>query len=385
MKTQRPPNQGDDPLWDPIFLGCLVLLLSLGWIMVFSASLSVSEQFGVTPFYFAKHQFIHMMIGLFALLCFSCIPMAFFEKRAFLFLGLSLILLGLLFVPGLAKSVKGSVRWLSLGGVSIQVAEFAKFSFILFLAHYLKNHLPDLRRDLKSFLTPFGVLLIMSVGLLCQPDFGTVVILFGITFSILFIAGVRLGYFLVAVWIFGASLGILSMSAPYRLKRLTAFLDPWSDPFGSGYQLTQSLIAFGRGGWLGRGLGGSIQKCHFLPEPHTDFIFAVIAEELGLVGAFGVLSLFFLLAWRVIRIAKAALLRRRFFEGFLAYGIAIWMLLQTFISVGVNTGLLPTKGLTLPLMSYGGSSMVVFLAALGLIFRIDFEMKQEESTFGKPA
>ena len=284
-------------------------------------------------------------------------------------------LLLLVLVPGVGVEVNGASRWISVGLFRMQVSEPAKLFFIIYLASYLARHGEEVRTQISGFLKPLGLLAIAALLLLLEPDFGATVVLAAIVMGMIFMAGVKLLQFGGMLGLGAVLMAGMAVSSPYRMKRLTTFVDPWADPFDSGFQLTQSLIAIGRGEWFGVGLGASIQKLFYLPEAHTDFVFAVLAEELGLLGVCTVIALYAVLVWRAFVIAAQAVKAENFFASYLAYGIGIWFGLQSFINIGVNMGLLPTKGLTLPLMSYGGSSMVVMCAAVALLFRIDHETR----------
>ena len=295
------------------------------------------------------------------------------EKWSVPLLFVCLFLLMLVLVPGIGRTVNGSRRWLSLGPIGIQVSELAKVTMILYLSGYLVRQQSSVRQSVLGFIRPMIVLGVVAVLLLCEPDFGATVVISGTVMAMLFLSGVKLRYFLGIVLVVGFCLIFLAVSSPYRVARLTAFLNPWADQFNSGYQLTQSLIAFGRGGWLGTGLGDGVQKSFYLPESHTDFLFAVLAEELGLVGILLVLTLYSILVFRGFVIGLTAYNKERLFAAYTAYGITFWLGLQAAINMGVNAGLLPTKGLTLPLLSYGGASVVVNCMAIALLLRIDHE------------
>ena len=287
----------------------------------------------------------------------------------------SILLLVLVLIPGIGRAVNGSMRWIRFGGIGIQVSELAKLCIIIYLAGYLVRHRQQVSSRLVGFIKPMFILSIVAILLLKEPDFGAVVVIFITALGMMFLAGVPLWQFLILLCSVASAIAFLAISSPYRLARMTAFLDPWADQFNTGYQLTQSLIAFGRGGWLGQGIGGSIQKLFYLPEAHTDFLFAVLAEELGFIGVIIVILLFALLVSRALIIGYRAVAHDQIFAGYLAYGLALWLGLQTIFSIGVNTGLLPTKGLTLPLMSYGGNSLLVMCVVIALLLRIDHETR----------
>lgn len=362
-------------LFDPILLFTALSLVGIGLVMVTSSSLTVADNWHLPSHYFAVRQGIAFAIGLLAAMIFCYVPMNFWQKISLPLLFASLFLLILLLVPGVSRVVNGSVRWIFIGPMSFQISEYAKLAFIIYISSYLVRHEEEVRNRISGFLKPLALLGLISLLLLMEPDFGAAVVIVCTALGMLFLGGVPITRFLVLLLLAGGALAVLSFSSPYRMARLTAFLNPWADQFNTGYQLTQSLIAFGRGGWLGTGLGNSVQKLLYLPEPHTDFLYAVLAEELGLIGALLVLILFSIAVFRILSIGRRALLAENPFSAYIAYGIALWIGMQTFINIGVNVGMLPTKGLTLPLMSYGGSSMIAGLIALGILFRIDFESR----------
>lgn len=360
-------------LYDPYLVVAAISLLGLGLVMVTSASLSWAEGLGLSMGYFAIRHAIYLGVGLVIGWGVSYVPMQVWRRLGVPLLFLCLGLLTLLLVPGITREVNGSVRWLFLGPISIQVSELAKLVLIIYMAGYLVRHEEEIKTRFSGFLKPILILMIVSGLLLLEPDFGATVVIVSVVMGMLFLGGVPFKQFLALILLVLAVFACLSIASPYRLARLTSFLDPWADQFNSGYQLTQSLIAFGRGGWLGTGLGNGVQKLLYLPEPHNDFLYAVLSEELGLLGALCVLALFIIFVWRALAIGNRAVEAGNRFSGFIAYGIALWIGLQTMINMGVNMGVLPTKGLTLPLMSYGGNSLVIGLLAIGLLFRIDFE------------
>jgi len=353
----------------------MLSLLALGWIMVFSSSLAYSEAQGLGTLHFAKRQTIAFLLGGLGFLGATYIQVRFWQKIAPWLLILSILALIIVLIPGVTRPVNGSLRWIFIGPFSLQVSEFAKLAFIIYLSDFLVRRKTEVETKVTGLLKPLLILSIVSLFLLLEPDFGTIVVMTLTTFGLLFLGGVPFRNFVILGILSSLVLGLVLLSSPYRVIRLTTFLNPWDDQYNTGYQLTQSLIAFGRGGWFGEGLGNSIQKLLYLPEPHTDFLYAILAEELGLMGALCVLSLFALLIWRIFRVGRNALhsLPSQAFGGFVAYGIGLWISAQAMINIGVNVGVLPTKGITLPLMSYGGNSVIVLLFGLGLLFRIDFE------------
>lgn len=358
----------------PFFL-VVCCLAGLGLVMVASSSMAIAHAQFQSPFYYVIRQASFMLFGGSLALLVTRIPIMFWDKISRPLLLFAVIMLALLFVPGLGREVNGSLRWLRLGPMGLQVSELAKLCLLIYFASYCSRHEQMLRTKPWAFLKPLIPASLMCGLILLQPDFGAVVVILLCCMGVLFLAGTPLWSFSVMV-----SLGLLGMvglavSAPYRLARLTAFLNPWSDQYDSGYQLTQALIAFGRGDWFGMGLGSGVQKLLYLPEAHTDFIYAVIAEELGLVGALVVLLLYALLAFLGFRVGKQAYQRGQSFHAYLAYGLSLWLGLQAFIAMAVNMGLLPTKGLTLPLISSGGSSLLITLVAVSLLLRVHLELK----------
>ena len=289
-----------------------------------------------------------------------------------LLLGLALLLVVL--VPGIGHTVNGSTRWLRIGAINLQVSEPVRLCLMIYLAGYLVRHNKSLREQFTGFLRPMMILSLACGLLLAEPDFGAAIVLLATALAMLFVAGARFRDFFIFFSAAVIGMVVLAITSPYRLERLTGFLDPWSDPFNSGFQLTQSLIAIGSGEWLGVGLGNGVQKLFYLPEAHTDFVFAVFAEEFGLLGTLVLIALFLALLWRIFMLGIRAANVERFFEAYLAIGIGAWLGLQAFINVGVNMGLLPTKGLTLPLISYGRSSLIVAMVSIGLLLRIHHEL-----------
>jgi cell division protein FtsW len=366
---------GRVPRLDYVLLMTAITLASLGLVMVASASITFADRDLGQPFYYALRQAVYIGIGVLLAMPVYRLRLALLQQAGPVLLVAALALLVAVLIPGIGREVNGSTRWISTGLFNLQVSEPAKLMILVYLAGYLARHGEELRERLSGFLKPMGVLSLAALLLLLEPDFGATVVLMATAMGMIFLAGVRLWHFTGMLGVAGLSLAGLAVSSPYRMERLTTFLNPWEDPFNSGFQLTQSLIAIGRGELAGVGLGASIQKLFYLPEAHTDFVFAVLAEELGLLGVFVVIALYALLVWRAFVIARQAENAGNVFAGALAYGIGIWIGLQSFINMGVNMGLLPTKGLTLPLMSYGGSSMVVMCVAIALLLRIDGETR----------
>ena len=358
---------------DPILIGITVSLLCLGLVMVASASITVADRQIASPFYYLQRQGIAAGLGLLVALFMLKMRLVYWEKSGMLLLGFAFFLLLLVLVPGVGKTVNGSTRWIPVGLLNLQVSELVKLFLLIYVAGYLVRHGEQVRSTLWGFIKPMIMVGLACVLLLLEPDFGASVVIMLTALGMMFIGGVRFIQFVAFISLFASAASLLIVSSPYRMQRLTTFVNPWADPFDSGFQLTQSLIAIGSGGWAGTGLGGSVQKLFYLPEAHTDFVFAIMAEELGLFGVLLVLGLFAAFFIRSFMIAHRAEQQGNQFAAYLAYGIGIWLSLQAFINIGVNMGVLPTKGLTLPLMSYGGSSLIVCCAAIGLLMRIHYE------------
>jgi cell division protein FtsW len=363
------------PRMDYLLLFAVMALAALGLVMVASASITLADRELGQPFYYALRQAIYIGAGLIVGMGVYRLRLVLVEQAGLLLLLTAVALLVAVLVPGVGTQVNGSVRWLNVGLFRLQVSEPAKLMILIYLASYLTRHGEEVRTQLSGFIKPLALLGLAAILLLLEPDFGATVVMLSTAMGMIFIAGARLWQFGGMLGLGGVSLAGLAVSSPYRMERLTTFLNPWADPFDSGFQLTQSLIAIGRGEWFGVGLGASIQKLFYLPEAHTDFVFAVLAEELGLLGVCVVIALYAVVVWRAFVIAIQAEKAGNGFASLLAHGIGIWIGLQAFINMGVNMGLLPTKGLTLPLMSYGGSSMVVVCAAIALLLRADYETR----------
>ena len=359
---------------DPWLAGGAVALALLGVVMVASSSITMAERSHGEPFYFLLRQLAYLGVaGLAALVCMS-LPLRAWEQASPLLVTGALLLLVLVLVPGVGHEVNGARRWIRLGVLNLQASEPARLLLLMYLCSYVARRGEALQSGFKGLLLPLVVVTAASTLLMLQPDFGATVVLFATAIAVLFVGGMRLGNLFLMGLAGMASLALLVFTSEYRMRRLTAFLDPWADPWNSGFQLTQSLIAIARGEWLGVGLGGSVQKLFYLPEAHTDFVFAVYAEEFGLAGVFLMIALFGLLVWRAYAISSAAAAAGRVFGACLAFGLGTWIGLQAFINMAVNMGLLPTKGLTLPLVSYGGSSLLITGAAVGLLLRIHYEL-----------
>ena len=351
-------------------------IVLLGLVMVTSASITMATKEGGDAFGYLLRQFTLVIVGsAFAAVMFT-IRTEWLEKMALPLLALAVVLLVLVLIPGIGHSVNGARRWIRLAGISIQVSEVTRVIVLVFIASYAVRREEELRSSFMGLLKPLIILGGFFVLLLLEPDFGAATVLMVTAFGVLFIAGARLRDVAGLAVLGAAVLVFVAMSSDYRMRRLTAFRNPWLDPFDSGFQLTQSLIAIGRGGWTGVGLGESVQKLFYLPEAHTDFLFAVLAEELGLVGILVTLALFLALAWRALWISRLAHDSGLKFQSYLAAGFGIWVGLQAFINIGVNMGVLPTKGLTLPFMSYGRSSLIATLTWVGILLRVYHEAAQ---------
>jgi cell division protein FtsW len=358
--------------WDYSLMMLWLAAVTVGLVMVASAAYPIALRNGAQTHLVIRHG-IYLFGGLAALCICAVVPLRLWLDIHRPLLIAALLLTAMVFLPILGHSAKGSSRWIALGPISIQSAEVAKFALVVYLAGYLSRNQAALSTDAIALVRPLALVGLLCILLLAQPDFGSVVVLAAVTGGVLFLAGARLRHFLLIVVVAGALLAIISVLQPYRLQRMITFLDPWADPFESGYQLTQALIAFGRGDLFGLGLGAGIQKLSYLPEAHNDFIFAVIAEELGLVGALVVFALLVTIVLRIFRIAGQALEEGRTFAAYIAYGTALLLGIQCIINIGVNTGTLPTKGLTLPFISYGGNSLIICCALLGLVLRVQLE------------
>lgn len=365
--------QTSQPLYDRMLLTVSMALLAFGFVMVTSASLPTAERLTGNPFHFAIRHGIYIVISLAVMLATLRVPTNSWNQQSGKLLLLGLIMLLMVLVVG--HEVNGSQRWIKVGPITFQAAEVAKLFFCIYMASYLSRREDEVREATKGFIKPLALLFIAAVLLLMQPDFGTVVVLSATTVAMLFLAGARLWQFFAVFITCVLALILLIIVEPYRMQRLLTFLEPEKDPFGAGYQLMQSLIAFGQGQFSGAGLGNSIQKLQYLPEAHTDFIMAVVAEELGFLGILAVIATVLMLVWRALIIGRRCLMQEQRYGGYLAYGIGIWFSIQAFVNIGVASGALPTKGLTLPLVSYGGNSLIISALAVGLLLRIDHERR----------
>ena len=370
LDIQAPTGMSINPL-----LLVSSLLLSCGLLMMTSASVEIaSSQYG-DPFFHFKRQAVFAFIGVVALLITINIPLRLWRALSWFLLMGSFALLLLVLIPGVGRVVNGSARWIDLGFFNLQPSELAKVFIVIYLAAFLERHLIEVRENWSGFIKPMGVIAAAVILLHFEPDHGAMVILLLTAFCMIFLAGAKFYRFVLMLLICVGAITYLAITKPYVMLRFSSFLNPWAaeNVYGGGYQLTQALIAFGRGEWVGMGLGNSIQKLYFLPEAHNDFVLAIIGEELGIFGVLTVVALFCALVYLAFRIGKAAQAKGALFPAFLAFGLGLLIAGQALINIGVNIGLLPTKGLTLPFMSYGGASLIVSCFMVGLLLRIQYE------------
>jgi cell division protein FtsW len=376
-RLMRPPEPMRE--LDPLVIWPAVALLLLGLVMVYSSSIAIAEGSRFTgnqPHFFLVRHALFLAVGVACgLLAFQFSMRQWQRFAPWLFL-LGVVLLVLVLIPGVGREVNGAQRWIPLGPVNLQPSELMKVFVALYAADYTVRKLPDMRSFRRGFLPMAAMILFVGFLLLREPDFGAFVVICAIAFGVLFLGGINVRVFALLATVALVGFMLLIWLSPYRRDRIFGFMDPWQDPFGKGYQLSHALIAFGRGEWFGVGLGASVEKLFYLPEAHTDFLLAVIAEELGFVGVLTVIVLFALLIQRAFAIGREAINLERYFSGLVAMGIGLWLGVQSFINMGVNMGLLPTKGLTLPLMSFGGSALLANCIALGILLRIDWEVRQ---------
>jgi cell division protein FtsW len=360
---------------DPALGVAVALLLLLGLVMVASASVAVADRTAGEPLHFFYRQAVYALLGLGAGFVVLHLPLRFWQGNSLLLLAAGLALLVAVLIPGISHEVNGARRWIDLGPVTLQASEPARLCVLLYLAGYAVRRQVALRTTLGGLIRPILPVMLAGLLLLLEPDYGAAAILVAVSGILLFLAGARLSHLLLLGGGAGGLLMVAALSSPYRVARLVSFTDPWAHPYAGGFQLTQSLIAIGRGEFAGVGLGNSVQKLLYLPETHTDFLFAILAEELGLIGSLAVIGLFGLVLWRGFLVARRAGAVEQWFGAYLAYGIVSWLTLQAFVNIAVNMGLLPTKGLTLPLMSYGGSSLLVTCVLVALLLRVDLEAR----------
>ncbi|HJR74862.1 MAG TPA: putative lipid II flippase FtsW [Luteimonas sp.] len=364
--------------FDPWLLGASIALACLGVIMVASSSIAIAESEGSGPFYYFARHLVFLAGGCALAIWAMRTELKTIEQKNQWLLLLCFVLLLAVFIPGIGKTVNGARRWINLGVSNFQAVEAVKLMYVVWLASYLVRFRDEVNATWIAMLKPIGVAILLVALLIMQPDFGSLSLILAITAGMLVLGGVHMPRMFGPVLIGLPVLAAIAIAEPYRVRRFTSFLDPWADQLGSGYQLTNALMAIGRGEWFGVGLGGSVQKLSYLPEAHTDFILAVIGEELGFAGVCLVIGLYALLVGRAFWVGLRCVEMRRHFAGYCAFGIALWISLQSFVSIGVNLGLLPTKGLTLPLISSGGSSVLMTCAALGLLLRVSYELDRAE-------
>ncbi len=372
------PGRTHMPGVDPALIVAVAVLVAFGLLMVYSASIALADgpryaSYG--RYYFILRHAIFIGIGVIAALCAGSIPMAAWQKLAVPLFVLCVLLLMLVLVPGIGREVNGARRWLPLGPLNFQPSELMKIAILLYGAHYTVRKQEYMQTFGRGFVPMALVLMLVGLLLLSEPDLGASMVIVGIAMGLLFIGGLNGRLFSALILLLIASFLVLIWISPWRRERLFGYLDPWNpeNAYGSAYQLSHSLIALGRGEWFGVGLGASVEKLHYLPEAHTDFIVAVVGEELGFVGLMALLSLFVFVIWRGFDIGRQAFAMERMFNGLVAQGVALWFGIQSFINVGVCLGLLPTKGLTLPMVSYGGTGIVMNLVAVALLLRVDHE------------
>ena len=364
--------------YDPWLMGAAVALACLGVVMVGSASVAIGENLGVGPFHYLVRHVLFIGVGLVLAVVVMRTELKTVEKYNQLLLLGCFVLLLLPWLPGLGVSVNGARRWINLGVSRFQVVEAVKVIYIVWLASYLVRFRDEVNATWLAMLKPLGVAVLLVGMLLAQPDFGSATLLLAITAGMLVLGGVNLPRMTLPVVLGLPLLVAVAIIEPYRMRRITSFMDPWADQLGSGYQLSNALMAVGRGEWIGVGLGASVQKLNYLPEAHTDFIFSVIAEELGFLGVCVVIALYALLVGRALYLGLKCVEMRRHFAGYIAFGVALWIGMQALVSIGVNLGVLPTKGLTLPLVSSGGSSVMMTCVAIGLLLRVSYELDRAE-------
>ncbi|MCW9710614.1 putative lipid II flippase FtsW [Avibacterium sp. 21-586] len=363
----------DNLLYDRALWWLFITLLSVGLIAVSSASIPVGDRLFQDSFHFAKRDAFYVFFSIIACYCVLNIPMAVWENKYGYIFGLAIFLLVLVLIPGIGAKINGARRWIPLIFFNFQPAEFAKLALICFLSSYFTRRYDEVRSRKLSAFKPMLVMGLFGSLLISQPDLGSTIVLFVITFGLLWIVGANFWQFFTLVCAGIVLLLWLAFASAYRLKRMTGFWEPFKDPYGTGFQLSNSLMAFGRGEITGEGLGNSIQKLEYLPEAHTDFVMAVVGEEFGLIGILFVIILLSLLVFRALKIGKESLLLEQRFKGFFAFGIGFWICFQGVVNLGMALGILPTKGLTFPLVSYGGSSLIIMSVSIGVLLRIDHE------------
>lgn len=355
----------------------LLILCGIGLTMVTSTTVEIAYKGYEDAFFYVKKQLVFLLFGLAAIFVMSRMRLAFWEQLGPLLLVVSVVLLVMVLIPGVGRTVNGSSRWLAVGSISLQVSEFAKVAMIIYLSGYIVRHGLKVQTKFGAFLNPLVILSVIVLLLMLEPDFGSAVVLAATVFMMLYLGGVRMIPFLLFTLCSVGVMALLVVSSPYRMQRMISFMNPWADPYNSGFQLTQALIAIGNGGFFGVGFGESVQKLFYLPEAHNDFVFAVLAEEMGLLGVAVLLTAYVILIWRCFDLASKAQHQKMIFAQNIAYGCGIWFAVQTTISLSVNMGVLPTKGLSLPFLSVGGSNLLASCLAIGLLVRVYIEVTQQ--------
>ncbi len=378
MNKQWLQGLGVSPFYpDKTVMSLCAALLLIGYLMVTTASLHLGAKMAGNLFHYPVRQLIHVLLGLMVASVLCVVPMSVWRRYSAGLFVVSMLLLVVVLIPGVGVKVNGSTRWISLAGLRVQVSEIVKLASVIYMAGYVLRHQQEILESGYGMLKPLALFVVASFLLLLEPDLGSAVVIVVIAMGMMFLAGARIQQFLLIILLALIAVGLLVWLSPYRWARITAFIDPWADAKNTGFQLVQALIAFGQGGLFGVGLGNGIQKLFYLPEAHTDFLFSVLAEEWGLMGVFAVVAIYSGLIWRTFVIAGQAEQSGQLFNAYVAYGLGIWIGFQSFVNMGVNMGLLPTKGITLPLMSYGGGSMLVMCAAIALLLRVSSEVKEQ--------
>ena len=361
------------PMYDRQIVFLALTLICIGFIMIFSSSITQATNKFDEPFFYGKRDLMALLVALFCGFLVLFVPVEFYKKHDLKLLIFGIVCLLLVLLVG--SEINKAKRWIKLGVMNVQPSEIMKLCWIVYLSSFLTRKREEVTKKLRAFVKQLALFGVIVALLLCQPDYGSSAVLFGIMLGLLFIGGANLLSYISGAVLMCVLMVVFAVFEPYRLIRLTTFLDPWVEPFGKGYQLTQSLMAFGRGGLYGEGLGNSVQKMEYLPEAHTDFVFAILGEELGFIGVCAVILLELWLVWRLFIISKRFLKASELFSGYVSFGVGLMIAIQTVINIGAASGMLPTKGLTLPLISYGGSSMMMMLMALALVLRLDYEFR----------
>jgi len=360
---------------DFVLVTLFLVLGFFGLLILSSASAHFSDSIYGNPSAIFNRQFFYFILGIIGLFACFFVPLNFWSSYDRLFITFGILLLFLVFIPGIGIEVNGANRWIRIAGFGLQPSEIMKFLSILYISCYSVRRIKEIQTHWLGFFRPALIIVSIISIILIQPDLGSSAVIFISVLGVLFVAGVKIQQFLVVALLGVIAITMMIIFVPWRWERIISFIDPWSDPWGSGYQLTLSLMSIGRGDWFGVGLGQGLMKMGYLPDAHTDFIFSVIVEEMGILGGFAIISLLFGLSFRIFFIGRESLLRKNFFGFYFSFGVGLLLGLHTFINVGVSSGLLPTKGLTLPLISGGGTNLIIVCLMIGLILRIDYENK----------